>query len=211
MKQKPVSKLSSCALILALSCTFVLAGCNQDSSLSKSNSTSVDSGSGGTGTGGTGTGGTGGTGSGGTGSGGTGSGGTGSGGTGSGGTGSGGTGSGGTGSGGTGSGGTGSGGTGSGGTGSGGTGGGTVTGSATLHWQPPTTNVDGSALTDLAGYDIYYGTDANNLSQTIRISNSGTTSYKIDNLTTGTYYFGVASYTSAGIEGILSALVSKTI
>ena len=75
----------------------------------------------------------------------------------------------------------------------------------------PTTNVDGSALTDLAGYDIYYGTDQNNLTQVIRISDPTTLSYKISNLSSGTYYFGVASYTTAGIEGILSALVSKTI
>ena len=28
----------------------------------------------------------------------------------------------------------------------------------TLNWTAPTTNTDGTALTDLAGYKIYYGT-----------------------------------------------------
>ncbi|MBS0389485.1 MAG: hypothetical protein JSR15_13485, partial [Proteobacteria bacterium] len=47
--------------------------------------------------------------------------------------------------------------------------------------------------------------------QVIRISDPTTLSYVISNLSSGTYYFGVASYTTAGIEGILSAIVSKTI
>jgi len=29
---------------------------------------------------------------------------------------------------------------------------------ATVSWIPPTTNTDGTALTDLAGYKVYYGT-----------------------------------------------------
>ena len=35
-----------------------------------------------------------------------------------------------------------------------------ATGSATLSWLPPTTNIDGSPLTNLAGYKIYWGTSA---------------------------------------------------
>ena len=31
-------------------------------------------------------------------------------------------------------------------------------GSMSLSWTPPTQNTDGSALTDLAGYKLYYGT-----------------------------------------------------
>jgi hypothetical protein len=33
-----------------------------------------------------------------------------------------------------------------------------ISGQATLSWDPPTTNVDGTPLTDLAGYKVYYGT-----------------------------------------------------
>jgi hypothetical protein len=50
------------------------------------------------------------------------------------------------------------------------------TGAATLSWQAPTQNTDGTALTDLAGYRIVYGTSQSALNQTITISNPGTTS-----------------------------------
>jgi hypothetical protein len=86
-----------------------------------------------------------------------------------------------------------------------------TTGSATVSWLPPTTNSDGTALTNLAGYHIYYGTSAASLSQVIKIANVGITTYVIDNLAAGTYYFAVSSYTSTGIEGELSAVASKTI
>jgi hypothetical protein len=36
-------------------------------------------------------------------------------------------------------------------------------GSATLRWITPTTNTDGTALTNLGGFRIYYGTSSNNL------------------------------------------------
>ncbi|MBM4220223.1 MAG: hypothetical protein FJ171_11500 [Gammaproteobacteria bacterium] len=40
-------------------------------------------------------------------------------------------------------------------------------GAATLSWYPPTTNSDGSALTNLAGYRIYYGRNPNDLTRAI--------------------------------------------
>jgi ABC-type glycerol-3-phosphate transport system substrate-binding protein len=39
---------------------------------------------------------------------------------------------------------------------------GSSTNSATLTWDAPTTNVDGTPLTDLAGYKVYYGTSLGN-------------------------------------------------
>jgi len=38
-----------------------------------------------------------------------------------------------------------------------------VTGRATLSWQAPTDNVDGTPLTDLAGFRVYYGNSVNDL------------------------------------------------
>ncbi len=84
-------------------------------------------------------------------------------------------------------------------------------GSATLSWQAPATNTDGSALTDLAGYHIYYGTSSANLDQIINVASVGITTYVIDNLSAGTYYFEISAYTTAGIEGAMSPTVSKTI
>ena len=84
-------------------------------------------------------------------------------------------------------------------------------GAATLSWTAPDQNTDGSALTNLAGYRIYYGTSASDLNQVISISNVGITAYVIDDLTAGTYYFSIRAYTSAGTESSLSNVVSDTI
>jgi hypothetical protein len=106
--------------------------------------------------------------------------------------------------------------TGGGGTGTGtgtGSGGGTTssTGSVTVSWTPPTTNTNGTALTNLAGYTIKYGTSASNLSTAVKVASTGVTSYVIDNLPAGTYYFGVSAYSSAGQTSSVSNIVSKTI
>jgi hypothetical protein len=82
---------------------------------------------------------------------------------------------------------------------------------ATLSWTPPTANTDGSSLTNLAGYRIVYGTSSSVLSNTINVSNPGVTSYVVENLSPGTYYFALKAYTSDGRESALSNVVSKTI
>src|SRR5581483_12005001 len=64
-----------------------------------------------------------------------------------------------------------------------------TTGSASLKWTAPTTNTNGSALTNLAGYYIHYGTSASAMTKTITVSSPGTTSYTISNLAAGTWYF----------------------
>jgi hypothetical protein len=87
----------------------------------------------------------------------------------------------------------------------------TGNGSATLSWLPPTTNTNGTTLTNLAGYQIKYGTNSGALSQTVQVANPGLTTYVISNLSPGTYYFGTLAYTSTGTQSKLSSLVSKTI
>ena len=87
----------------------------------------------------------------------------------------------------------------------------TGTGTAALSWEAPTTNTDGKALTDLAGYRIYYGTDANNLVATVELNSVGLQTYVIDDLGAATWYFAVRAYTSSGAESSLSEVVSKTI
>jgi len=84
-------------------------------------------------------------------------------------------------------------------------------GSATLSWQAPDTNIDGTALTNLAGYYIHYGLRRGKLDKLIKISTVGISTYVIDNLASGTYYFALSSYTKAGVESALSVIVSKTI
>ncbi len=84
-------------------------------------------------------------------------------------------------------------------------------GSATLSWNPPTHNADGSSLDDLAGYKIYYGTDAAVLGRIIRIDNPGLTRYVIENLPPDTWYFKMTSVNSDGVESDRTSVVSKTI
>jgi len=84
-------------------------------------------------------------------------------------------------------------------------------GSATLRWTAPTTNVDGSPITDLAGYRIVYGQSAGALSQSLTIASATITSASIENLSTGTWYFAVKAYTSANVESDLSNIAQKTI
>jgi hypothetical protein len=84
-------------------------------------------------------------------------------------------------------------------------------GSATLSWYPPTRNVDGSALTDLAGYRIYYGRDPTVLGRTVAITNAGLTSYVIENLEPGQWHFVMTSVNSQGVESRRADPVSKSI
>jgi len=86
-----------------------------------------------------------------------------------------------------------------------------ITGSATLSWTAPTQNTDGTPLTDLAGYTIYYGASPSELTQTIQLANPSATSYEVDNLTAGTYYFAVSAYTTAGTQSTQSSVGSKAI
>ena len=84
-------------------------------------------------------------------------------------------------------------------------------GTATLSWTAPTTNTDGSALTNLAGYTIEYGTSASSLSQSVNISSPGTTTYTLRGLTAGTWYFAIVSDTTSGSQSQLSNVVSAAI
>jgi hypothetical protein len=84
-------------------------------------------------------------------------------------------------------------------------------GNATITWQPPTTNTDGSSLTNLAGYRIYYGTTTDSVPRTIQIPNPGATAYVIEDLAPGMWYFAVSAYNSAGAESEMSSIVNKTV
>ena len=46
-----------------------------------------------------------------------------------------------------------------------------ASGSATLSWTPPTTNTDGSPLTNLAGYRVYWGPGAGNYTSSVTLNN----------------------------------------
>jgi len=85
------------------------------------------------------------------------------------------------------------------------------TGVATLSWTAPAQNMDGSAVTNLAGYRIYHGTSASSLTTMVQVSNPGASIYVVEGLPAGTRYFAVSAYNSAGVESDRSAVASKTI
>ena len=84
-------------------------------------------------------------------------------------------------------------------------------GTAMLSWQAPTTNTDGAALTDLAGYRIYYGMTADDLTQTVQLTGVGLQTYVIEDLGSGTWYFAIKAVTRTSVESALSDVVSKAI
>lgn len=86
-----------------------------------------------------------------------------------------------------------------------------VASSLTLTWTAPDDNADGTPLVDLTGYKIRYGTASGNYSQTVTLSNAGLNRFVVDNLSSGTYYFTISAYNSAGTESQLSGELSTTI
>ena len=81
---------------------------------------------------------------------------------------------------------------------------------AVLSWTAPTQNVDGSPLTNLAGYKVYWGTTPGTYSSNASVSGAGTTTYTT-NLTPGTWYFAVSALDATGAESAKTNEVSKTV
>ena len=77
----------------------------------------------------------------------------------------------------------------------------------TLNWVAPTTYTDGTPLTNLLGYKLYYGTSAGNYTNSITLGNVIT--YTFTNLANGTYYFTATAFDNAGVESAPSNEVSK--
>jgi hypothetical protein len=84
-------------------------------------------------------------------------------------------------------------------------------GTVTISWEPPTENTNGTALTDLAGFNIHYGTQSQNYTSTIQVANPGITRYVVENLPAGTYYFAVSGYTATGEDSTYSPQVTATV
>jgi hypothetical protein len=80
--------------------------------------------------------------------------------------------------------------------------------SVTLSWKAPTENANGTALTNLAGYRIRYGTTPDSLTNTITIDTVARTTEVVSNLTSGTYYFAVMAFNTVGVDSKLSNVVS---
>ena len=72
-------------------------------------------------------------------------------------------------------------------------------------------NADGTALTTFAGYRIAYGNSPTLLQQTAQVSNPTVTTYTIDSLSSGTWYFIVTTYLADSTESAPSNPVSRVV
>lgn len=86
-----------------------------------------------------------------------------------------------------------------------------TTGSMTINWVAPTTNADGTPLTDLAGFRLLIGTTSGVYSQTVTIPSASTLTYTVTGLPANTYYAVAKAYDTLNIESSPSIEVSKVI
>jgi hypothetical protein len=82
---------------------------------------------------------------------------------------------------------------------------------ATIGWAAPTQNTDGSNITNLSGYVISYGNSASALTQSVTVSDPTATSYTVQSLAAGTWYFSVTAIETDGSSSAPSSMVSTTL
>lgn len=86
-------------------------------------------------------------------------------------------------------------------------------GTAKATWTAPTQNTDGSALTNLAGFKLFYATSLAALpnASPVLINNKLTTTYDVTGLGAGTWYFGLKAFSSTGVDSVMSNTASKVV
>lgn len=87
---------------------------------------------------------------------------------------------------------------------------------ALVSWSAPTLNTDGTPLTDLASYNVYWNSGDPSLvtaptGKVKSVALAATPALTITNLAAGNWFFAVTAINSAGIESALSNIASKTI
>ena len=85
------------------------------------------------------------------------------------------------------------------------------TGSATVNWAPPTTNTNGTPLTNLARYKVLYGPASNNFTRYVAVDDPTRRSAVVNSLTPGTWYFSVRAVNSSGVESVNSNVASRNV
>jgi hypothetical protein len=84
-------------------------------------------------------------------------------------------------------------------------------GSALVRWTAPTTNTDGSPLTDLASFKVLYGTSSTSFTKTVNVTDPAARSFTVGSLTPATWYFKVHLVNSKGVESADSNVASKSV
>ena len=84
-------------------------------------------------------------------------------------------------------------------------------GYARVGWIAPTTNTNGSPITNLAGYRVYYGTSTGSLTRVQEVSDVGASFVTVSPLATGTWYFKVKAVNANRTESADSNIASKVV
>ncbi|PCI06686.1 MAG: hypothetical protein COB77_06265 [Gammaproteobacteria bacterium] len=81
-----------------------------------------------------------------------------------------------------------------------------------LAWTAPAEREDNSpiSLSEIAGYQVFFGVNKGQYSNSIAINDGSTTSHTFTNLPTGTYYFVVTTIDTEGRESQYSSEVVIT-
>jgi hypothetical protein len=83
--------------------------------------------------------------------------------------------------------------------------------SAVLNWTAPSANTDGSALNDLAGFRVVYGTSSTTLDRTQLVNDVTARTTTVSSLTPGTWYFAVRALNSRSLESDNSNIAQKVV
>jgi hypothetical protein len=73
-------------------------------------------------------------------------------------------------------------------------------GSVTVTWEAPVENTDNSPLNDLAGFNVYWGTNPDVPAGVVPIADTGIRTYLFRGLPPGVYYFATTALNSFGVE-----------
>ena len=84
-------------------------------------------------------------------------------------------------------------------------------GSTTLSWSIPLEREDGSALVNLAGFQIYIGKQSGQYDRMIILDNPSLSRYVVDGLDQNTYFFVVDAYAVDGATSIYSNEVARIV
>ena len=84
-------------------------------------------------------------------------------------------------------------------------------GTAIVSWIAPTTNVDGSDLLDLAGFNVAYGNSSNALTQVALVDDNTRSSYTVQSLSPAIWYFAVRAFNTHQVESDDSNVAQKDV
>ncbi len=82
--------------------------------------------------------------------------------------------------------------------------------STSLAWNAPVQNTNGTQVTDLAGYNLYYGTESGRYTQSRAVQNANQTNLELP-VEPGTYYLAMTAYDLSGNESDLSNEIIRTV